>query len=406
MKKLLPATATLILIGLFICAGLSVTTAVIAETSSVPSGKGANYMTGYGIWTTRNIYRNGQAMMDADFTVCNQAGIDWLRVEFPVWPSKYYKDPNAFPAVADLRSCLSLMRKHDIRPVLNLLQWHYAAGNEKMRSQYKQWLSALVRELGSQVTYYEVGNEENLEISSETKDPDGMPYAWDIPETRLGGSDPAGKYPSLQSAWWPRYEKGVRTFVAFLSDSHDAIKNANPDATVILGGISSWHSVCYLQELTRFKAYKYADAVGWHAYPLNSPPTGADAASTVNYLKAEMLRWPAGKTNMPIWITEFGFSTDKNDLAFKKSGPHAESKKAEEIAEEWRYLRGKFAIRTPIFIYTARDWPITAGDWKSKGPGGFGLFERGNPYLKADNGPSAIPPPQLLPAYGTFRNLK
>ena len=344
--------------------------------------------------------------MDSDFSVCQQAGITWMRVEFPVWPNKYMKDPQAFPTVDGLQSCLTIMRQHRMTPVLNLLQWHYNVRHPNQRGQYKEWLSALVKQLGNQVSYYEVGNEENLQISSETNDPDGMPYAWDIPETRLGGDNPAGEYPSSKPDWWPQYQQGVETYVAFLHDSYEAIKNVNTNAIVILGGISSWHSVCYLHELTRCKAYNYADAVGWHAYPLTSPPSGINGAGTVEFLKTEMLLWPAGKSTLPIWITEFGFSSNQHDRSLGIAGPQAENAKAAEIAREWQDLRGKLSIMTPIFVYTARDWPTTANDWKSEGPGGFGLFERGDPYLNTNVNSSAIPPVQLLPAYSDFQNLE
>ncbi len=110
------------------------------------------------------------------------------------------------------------------------------------------------------------------------------------------------------------------------------------------GGIFSWHSVCYLHGLTRYNAYNIADAIGWHAYPVGSPQTGANASITVNYIRAEMQRWLSAKSNMPVWITELAFSTDKHDISYQKSGPASEQAKAEQIARKW----GR-SFRTPAF---------------------------------------------------------
>ena len=124
---------------------------------------------------------------------------------------------------------------------------------------------------------------------------------------------------TLPSWFENEYEPRVRDFVVFLQDSYETIKKVNPKATVILGGISSYHCSCYLTELAKFKAYNYADGIGFHPYDASPEACSKDVT---NWIQAVVDKLPR---KLPIWITDWGWECDDPQPAGWVQGPNGKN---------------------------------------------------------------------------------
>lgn len=124
--------------------------------------------------------------------------------------------------------------------------------------------------------------------------------------------------PNLDGSW--EDEVDAEEYATYLKAAYDKITEANPDAKIIIGGMSGTDTV-YLNTLFEFidENYNYApfDIVAVHPYRVkddnfNYTPeetvTGLNTLVTDLYnLKATLRKNSHG--SVPIWLTEFGWST-------------------------------------------------------------------------------------------------
>jgi hypothetical protein len=351
--------------------GVSAPSAIAGALS--PFSKGLNYATGWGNCAVQTAYTDG-ATAAKDIATIARAGARGVRIEtpMPITPA-----PDSCSST-DLTGIIGAIKAKSLTPLLNILSWCYTPTASQgcynsatrqyepgaQRASYEAWLTNLVKTSG--VTAFEIGDEPNLNVSVQSfsgANPDDFPYGWNIPDADLDakGVNPTGACPQGPSLG---YVEGVASYVAFLQDSYNAIKAADPSAKVIIGGISSWHDECFIDQLANLGAFNYADAVAFHAYPQTlGPGNGNQGASSVKYLIAKLA---AIKKYLPIWITEYGWSTATAD---KGAGYYAasEQQKAQNIKEEWSALRK--LVSGPIILYTAIDYqPYTASASR------YGLF--------------------------------
>jgi hypothetical protein len=179
------------------------------------------------------------------------------------------------------------------------------------------------------------------------------PYGWEFNASDFASNDLAGKCPAPNSAKNADLERGVSSYVEWLADTYVTIKRKRPRAKVIIGDLSSYQPVCWLEKMGQDQAYEHADAIAYHTYGDN--PT--DSAATLGYLQIAMKHW---KKELPVWITEFGFTT----VAGSAGSVPNEQKKADYMKAEFDLLTAKVA--GPILYYTARDFPLTASQWKQQ----------------------------------------
>ena len=111
---------------------------------------------------------------------------------------------------------------------------------------------------------------------------------------------------------WRNWEVGneenlkwsTRQYLTILSEAYRTIKSANPNATVILGGLAN-ADADYLATLYLRGAELYFDVVSIHFY--TDPATGiAPVMQAVDAVRTVMTRY--GDKNKPIWLTEIGWS--------------------------------------------------------------------------------------------------
>ncbi|HEY4042900.1 MAG TPA: hypothetical protein VGM32_13795 [Rhodopila sp.] len=151
---------------------------------------------------------------------------------------------------------------------------------------------------------FEVGNEENFSQSTEGykgAPPGAYPYGWRFNASDFGTSDRVGVCPR-DPAKAADLDRAVSSYDDWLTDTYAAIKAKRPQATVVIGGLSSWQAQCWTQKLGEHGAYRYADAIAYHPYGA----TPSEAAATLGVFQPIVKSWPKP---LAVWITEFGFTT-------------------------------------------------------------------------------------------------
>lgn len=113
-------------------------------------------------------------------------------------------------------------------------------------------------------------------------------------------------------------EEPPETYANMLKAAYTAIKNVNPEATVIglsMGGIyPSW-----AKRVFSAGGYDYLDAVSLHPYEYTNVFDEEKLINGINSIKDLMKEHSKGKPIKPIWITEIGFSTYEGDTGFSEN---------------------------------------------------------------------------------------
>jgi hypothetical protein len=356
-----------------------------------PTGKGVNYQTGNGM-AVLAAAQSDSAQVARDLDQIAELHGTWVRIE-TYMPSADHPD-----TTANLPGLLDAITRRNLSPIVDILQWHYPATSADA---YKTWLAGFVRGVARDVLVFEIGNEPNLNMYSESgggTDPttgafvppyagfdiELHPYGWDLPEQLVdpapGSSD--GMYVGAcpQGVDLTPYRSAVASYVQLLADSYAVIKAIRPSATVVLGGISSWQASCFLTTLGALHAYDHADALGWHAYPVGADGalTPQNGANTLDQIVEPIVT--AWAKPLPIWITEYGFQSPNGFASVAMGNAVAdETAKANDLAQQYQLMRTEKAFTGPIVMYSAVDAPVTAADWAAQDPshgeGGFGLWE-------------------------------
>ena len=246
------------------------------------------------------------------------AGIKWTRV----WITAGLPD-----AVND--SMVSRCTTNDIKIVAcyNKSNPSNDLGDATQQAQQVKALKYFVTRYKANIKYWEIGNEPNLlsywNIAAGAWDAGANP-----PESGRGSTDPNSIY-----------NAGVRRYVQWLHLAYDAVKETDPSATVIMGGVSDYIMTDFMNRFTIEKGYLYCDELAYHPY-------GESADLAIFYLnafKAKITTWPAPKNNPPIWITEIGFQNSDENL------------KAAHLTELMPKLIKNLTFSRPIFWYILHD---------------------------------------------------
>ena len=326
--------------------------ATVSQASSPQghAGKGLNYETGNGM-NQLNCDSGNVKQIQADMQELTPLHLQWVRVEISMSSPSNLSCPK-LPPFQGLKNMLAGIHSAGAKPLVDILASQYAPG---LRGSYVAWLNMLLDE-APQVFDFEVGNEENESHSTEGYKgaPAGdYPYGWEFNVGDFAPNDLAGKCPASNSAKNADLERAVSSYVEWLADTYATIKRKRPSATVIIGGLSSYQSECWLEKMGQHRIYDHADAIAYHTYGGNP----ADSVATLKYPQVAMKSW---KKQLPVWITEFGFST----VAGSSGSVPNEQKKADYMTAEFNLLSAK--VPGPILYYTARDLPLTTSQWKQQ----------------------------------------
>jgi GH35 family endo-1,4-beta-xylanase len=136
-------------------------------------------------------------------------------------------------------------------------------------------------------------------------------------------------------------------FAELLVQSADAVRSADPNARLITGGLS-WANPDYLARMLpalgrhRAAVDRY-EGFGLHLYRHGGPES---AASSVDFTR-RMLRRHLGR-ELPIWVTEWGYSSFDLDAA---GNGHTVEARAAQAAHLQRILLALSAIGAPVYTH-------------------------------------------------------
>lgn len=183
--------------------------------------------------------------------------------------------------------------------------------------------------------------------------------------------------------FWPS-GPDASEYVPLLRAGYEAAKAADPDSTVLLGGLSK-SDFYYLEDVYREGGGAYFDAVAVQPYTYGVDPTvswngvhawedrdriSINAFPAIREVRRSMVAF--GDAHKRLWLTEFGYSTTTRD------GGVSPARQAAYLIKAYRYVERLPWVET-LFWYAARNSPfyddrdeyearfgLTTTDWKLK----------------------------------------
>ncbi|MDQ4143831.1 MAG: cellulase family glycosylhydrolase, partial [Actinomycetota bacterium] len=164
--------------------------------------------------------------------------------------------------------------------------------------------------------------------------------------------------PNTAEFWRPM--PNVEEYFQLLKEGYQAIKGVDPDATVMIGGLTraaddsmNISPVTFLRRLYELGAAPFFDAVGWHPYSAPGGPTEETLYGNAwrELSEARKVMEKSGDGGTKIWLTEYGFATGGADGSPWKV---SEERQASLLKEAYG-LAGTYSWAGPLFWYTYRD---------------------------------------------------
>jgi hypothetical protein len=213
--------------------------------------------------------------IESDVKDMQGAGISWAR--FTMSPDNAVND-----------RLVDLLKAHDIR-VLAIIPENppKSKGNFIQRLFYRDSVKKLAARYIDKVQYYEVGNEPN------------NPAFWNID--------------TADSSDQKVYEQSVADYIDHLKETVTAVKSGNPNAFIFLGGLSDEKVNRWLDAFMNQNGHTLVDGISIHIKAHD--PT--EMSQKVHALKVELGK-VAEFAVKPIWITDFGFTTNQKDTSVSR----------------------------------------------------------------------------------------
>ena len=310
---------------------------------------------GYGI--------QGDAITDGDhgrlFGAVQQLGFKWYKQQvewFRYNPAPGVYDFGALDRIADSARAAGV---NVLFSVVKAPQWARPPGDTDQGppadpATYAEFMRALATHFKGRVQGYEIWNEQNLY------------YEWG----GLGGKLNAGKY------------------VQLLKAAYQAVKAADPSATVISGGLTptgyndgniAIDDRLYLEQMYQAGVKSYCDAIGAHPSGYNNPPdatwqTYADPSASFNarghpswFFRGTLegyrnIMVKYGDSSKRIWVTEFGWaSVDGLGVApargYEYAADNTEAEQAQFIVRAYEIAKG-WGWVGPMFLWNLNFAPL------------------------------------------------
>lgn len=272
--------------------------------------------------------------LDQELAGMEALGVTWLRFDMQ-WRSIQYKnDPNAFNW-SETDRLIAAANTHNIKMVgiLGFVPtWAYPSGCPKNIHCPPADLNAFAAFAKKAVERYSSKGVSHWEV-------------WNEPNNAI--------------FWGPKTSCSVYTDLLKLT--YTAIKQADPNATVITGGLApepndgiNMAPVDFLTCIYANGGKNYFDAVGSHPYTFPIVPSSAFShawaqMSTTNpSLRSTMIQ--NGDTGKKIWITEFGSPTNGPNSKWYVS----EDKQSQMITDAVNLYK-TYDWTGPLFFYTYKD---------------------------------------------------
>jgi len=164
--------------------------------------------------------------------------------------------------------------------------------------------------------------------------------------------------PNSSDHWHPRPD--VNRYGELFTAAAAAIRNIDPDATVMTGGLTRGgdtpdgrriSQITFLSGLYRNGAAQVADAIAIHPYSFPYLPSGSAEGIEGTYQSLPAIRALTrryGDTEKKIWITEFGAPTGTDPEAMSERDQATSLLEARRLAESWEWVG-------PLIFYEVRD---------------------------------------------------
>ncbi len=181
----------------------------------------------------------------------------------------------------------------------------------------------------------------------------------------------AARYPEVQywqiwnepnSAMFWRPKPNAAAYAALLKEGYTAAKKANPNARIVLGGLSL-NDLGFLDDIHRAGGTDYFDIMAVHLYNIVQSPNqylANEIQHAYNFMQAR------GIYNKPIWITEIGWPTSDGNISIDQGRQATYLEEAYRIAQSFDFVTG-------VFWHTIVDCPT---DLQKDNPEhNYGLFD-------------------------------
>lgn len=178
------------------------------------------------------------------------------------------------------------------------------------------------------------------------------------------------------------HQEGSEVYIQMLKAANEAVKSVDPDAKIVgvcAGGADENNGIDFMARVFNYGGLPYMDAVSFHPYQWNRQ-------SDMNQLTADLQKVKnllnQHNSNIPIWITELGWSTGTSE--------HCISEQDAAISAAQMYPTAIAAGCDKIIWYNLQNTGI--GHISGEREHNFGLIRHAN----------AVIPYQAKPAYVAF----
>lgn len=191
--------------------------------------------------------------------------------------------------------------------------------------------------------------------------------------------------PNAPFAWWS--VPNPESYVALLRAAYPAIKNVDPNATVIAGDLAPWdgspaypvNTLQYLNAMYEAGARDYFDVLSFHPYTDGNEPSWYNPAFPMHSLTKSV---PAVRQVMadhgdfkPMWLTEIGWTTVSvcdPDYCWTPTLPTTEAEQAAYLTEAVRMAQSWEYVEAFIWYELIDRGPLTSEEVEDH----FGLFRQ------------------------------
>lgn len=203
--------------------------------------------------------------MKADLDIFEETGTHWYRL-----------DVSLNSNFENIDKLIDMLLERNIQPYFCVRKANPSMmiGTPEQEKENEEGYKKLVERYKDRVHDWEVGNEPN------------MGQFWTAAPVDAGGT----------GNW-------VHDYVLWLKSFYTAAKEVDPDANIMLAGISEWWGEWFFDKFGSYEGYLYMDEVCFHPYA-NTPD---EVVGRIRSVKEHIAMWPEPYNYFPMWITEVGF---------------------------------------------------------------------------------------------------
>lgn len=207
----------------------------------------------------------------ADLDIFAETGTHWYRV-----------DVSLNSNFEDVDKLIDMLLERNIQPYFCIRKANPSMmiGTPEQEKENEEGYKKLVERYKDRIHDWEVGNEPNI-----------LGSFWVAAPVDAGGT----------GDW-------VHDYVLWLKSFYTAAKEVDPDANVLLAGISEYYAEKFFDRFGAYEGYLYMDEVCLHPYA-NNPD---EVMGRIRSVKEHIAMWPEPYNYFPMWITEVGFHTAQN----------------------------------------------------------------------------------------------